>query len=129
MSQKNSSDNFEENNQLSQFNFEENNQLSQCNFEEDNQLFQCNKSTNTSFSDSNIQLTIPDNYCNSFQEISNKIILSEKLETDEARDFIRKKTLGTKQILRFRTPKLGNKVKMLLKKLKISKSWNINRLS
>jgi hypothetical protein len=80
------------------------------NFEEDNQLFQCNKGTNTNFNDSSIHLTNPDN----FQEISNKIISSEKLETDEAKDFIRKKTLGT----RFHTSKLRNKVKKLLKKLK-----------
>ncbi|EXX67475.1 uncharacterized protein OCT59_020687 [Rhizophagus irregularis] len=92
------------------------------NFEEDNQLskeIQCNKNTNTSFSNSSIHLTILDKDNNLFQEISNNIISSEKLETDKARGFINKKTLGTKQILRFRTPKLGNKVKKLLSKLKV----------
>ncbi|PKY55581.1 hypothetical protein RhiirA4_475147 [Rhizophagus irregularis] len=92
------------------------------NFEEDNQLskeVQFNKNTNTSFSDSSIHLTILDKDNNLFQEISNNIISSEKLETDKARGFINKKTLGTKQILRFRTPKLGNKVKKLLSKLKV----------
>ncbi|CAB5138220.1 unnamed protein product [Rhizophagus irregularis] len=95
------------------------------NFEEDNQLskeVQCNKNTNTSFSDSIIHLAIPNNYTNSFQEASNNIISSKKLEIDKARDFTHEKTLGTKQIFRFRIPKLGNKVKKLLRKLKIKKT-------
>ncbi|CAB5360956.1 unnamed protein product [Rhizophagus irregularis] len=95
------------------------------NFEENNQLskeIQCNKNTNTSFSNSSIHLTISDKDNNLFQEISNNIISSEKLETDKASDFIHKKTLGTKQFLRFRTPKLGNKVKKLLSKLKVKQT-------
>ncbi|POG70972.1 kinase-like domain-containing protein [Rhizophagus irregularis DAOM 181602=DAOM 197198] len=40
---------------------------------------------------------------------SNNIISSKKLEIDKARDFTHEKTLGTKQIFRFRIPKLGNK--------------------
>ncbi|GBB99331.1 hypothetical protein RclHR1_03490013 [Rhizophagus clarus] len=77
------------------------------------------RTKNTSFSDSSIHLTIPDNYSNSFQKISNNIILQEKLETDKTRDF---KILGNKQILRFRAPKLGNKIKKLLRKLKIKQT-------